>query len=232
MYRSVIRAKALDTLRGLLPAATTIERRPVRHRPGVRSAAAADVRAPARRSPRLRAADARRAAAGDSGVSGAGRSAGPRRPLGRVSRRHAARDSTAAARPFVGRRCRRAAREVTLTDFDPDGEIEGGGGGAVLRVRDCPTISCSRSPQRMTADDRAALLRAYVGNRTNRRHKPGRAFERTQLPLRRPRRLRRVPRSAAPPPADARVAAAQRRGTDTSSRPRSRRPARSTTGAR
>ncbi len=28
-------------------------------------------------------------------------------------------------------------------------------------------------------DERAALLRAYVGNRTNRRHRPGRAFERT-----------------------------------------------------
>ena len=31
----------------------------------------------------------------------------------------------------------------------------------------------------MDADDRAAILRAYVGNRTNRRHKPGRALERT-----------------------------------------------------
>ena len=31
----------------------------------------------------------------------------------------------------------------------------------------------------MSADDRAALLRAYAGRRANRRHKPGRAFERT-----------------------------------------------------
>ena len=31
----------------------------------------------------------------------------------------------------------------------------------------------------MSPDDRAALLRAYVGDRANRRHKPGRAFERT-----------------------------------------------------
>ena len=31
----------------------------------------------------------------------------------------------------------------------------------------------------MSADDRAAVLRAYVGTRANRRHKPGRAFERT-----------------------------------------------------
>ena len=31
----------------------------------------------------------------------------------------------------------------------------------------------------MPAADRSAILRAYVGERTNRRHKPGRAFERT-----------------------------------------------------
>ncbi|HEU4786464.1 MAG TPA: FAD-dependent thymidylate synthase, partial [Gemmatimonadaceae bacterium] len=32
----------------------------------------------------------------------------------------------------------------------------------------------------MTPDERAAVLRAYVGERANRRHKPGRAFERTR----------------------------------------------------
>ena len=31
----------------------------------------------------------------------------------------------------------------------------------------------------MTPDDRAQVLRAYVGDRGNRRHRPGRAFERT-----------------------------------------------------
>ena len=31
----------------------------------------------------------------------------------------------------------------------------------------------------MTSDERAGVLRAYVGTRSNRRHKPGRAFERT-----------------------------------------------------
>src|SRR6202030_3536173 len=34
--------------------------------------------------------------------------------------------------------------------------------------------------RRLSADDRAALIRAYVGARVNRRHKPGRAFERTR----------------------------------------------------
>src|SRR5437899_11786845 len=31
----------------------------------------------------------------------------------------------------------------------------------------------------MSGDERASLVRAYVGDRTNRRHKPGRALERT-----------------------------------------------------
>ncbi len=70
-----------------------VERRAVRHRPGVRSAAAAHVRAPARRGARARRADARRAPPGDPGVSRARRSAGSRRPLDRVLRRHAARRS-------------------------------------------------------------------------------------------------------------------------------------------
>jgi hypothetical protein len=33
--------------------------------------------------------------------------------------------------------------------------------------------------RRMSAADRARVLRAYVGDRANRRHRPGRAFERT-----------------------------------------------------
>jgi hypothetical protein len=33
--------------------------------------------------------------------------------------------------------------------------------------------------RRLSAEDRVALMRAYVGERGNRRHKPGRAFERT-----------------------------------------------------
>ena len=33
--------------------------------------------------------------------------------------------------------------------------------------------------RRLPADDRIALVHAYVGERSNRRHKPGRAFERT-----------------------------------------------------
>jgi hypothetical protein len=45
-------------------------------------------------------------------------------------------------------------------------------------VSDLPDDQLMAIAQRMTADERAALLRAYVGQRTNRRHRPGRAFER------------------------------------------------------
>ena len=45
VYRAAIRAKALDTLRGLLPGGGAVEHGTVRHRPGVRSAAASHARA-------------------------------------------------------------------------------------------------------------------------------------------------------------------------------------------
>jgi thymidylate synthase ThyX len=69
------------------------------------------------------------------------------------------------------------APEVTLVDYDPDAESK-------LLVAIC--YSHSQLPEsvliervaRLGADERVALLRAYVGDRRNRRHKPGRAFER------------------------------------------------------
>ena len=57
-------------------------------------------------------------------------------------------------------------------------------------------------------DERVALLQAYVGERRNRRHRPGRAFERVDYRFDVARRLRRVPRPAASPHAHHRVATA------------------------
>jgi thymidylate synthase ThyX len=68
--------------------------------------------------------------------------------------------------------------EVSLTDFDPDGEIKIVAA-ALYAVSDLPDDQLMAVARRMSADDRAEVLRAYVGNRTNRRHRPGRAFERT-----------------------------------------------------
>ena len=68
--------------------------------------------------------------------------------------------------------------EVTLTDFDPDGEIRVVAA-ALYAVTDLPDDQLLEAARRMSAEERGRVLAAYVGNRTNRRHKPGRAFERT-----------------------------------------------------
>jgi thymidylate synthase ThyX len=68
--------------------------------------------------------------------------------------------------------------EVTLTDFDPDGEVKVVAA-ALYADSDLPDDQLIAIARRLSVDQRAAILRAYCGNRANRRHKPGRAFERT-----------------------------------------------------
>jgi thymidylate synthase ThyX len=68
--------------------------------------------------------------------------------------------------------------EVTLTGFDPEGEIAVVAA-ALYAASDLPDDQLLALARGMNADDRAAVLRAYVGARGNRRHRPGRAFERT-----------------------------------------------------
>jgi thymidylate synthase ThyX len=69
------------------------------------------------------------------------------------------------------------APSVALVDFDPDAENK-------LLAAICYPHSHLPEPQlmdrvaRLGAAERLALVRAYVGERENRRHKPGRAFER------------------------------------------------------
>ena len=70
------------------------------------------------------------------------------------------------------------APEVTLTEWDPEGEDK------VLAAicypySSLPEAQLTERVRRLGADERGALLTAYVGERHNRRHKPGRAFERT-----------------------------------------------------
>jgi thymidylate synthase ThyX len=68
--------------------------------------------------------------------------------------------------------------EVTLTDFDPDGEAKVVAA-ALYASSELPDDQLLAISRRMSPDDRARVLRAYVGDRGNRRHRPGRAFERT-----------------------------------------------------
>jgi thymidylate synthase ThyX len=67
---------------------------------------------------------------------------------------------------------------VRLVDFDPDGEAK------MLAAMLYPHVDVSEDRilervGRMTDGERVELVRSYVGDRTNRRHKPGRALERT-----------------------------------------------------
>ena len=70
------------------------------------------------------------------------------------------------------------APAVTLVDWDPEGEDK-------VLAAICYAASALPEQQildrvrRISADERVALLQAYAGDRRNRRHKPGRAFERT-----------------------------------------------------
>jgi thymidylate synthase ThyX len=71
------------------------------------------------------------------------------------------------------------AEAVTLVDYDPEGEDK------VLAAICYPHTHLPESQvldrvKRLGQDERVALMTAYVGDRSaNRRHKPGRAFERT-----------------------------------------------------
>jgi thymidylate synthase ThyX len=68
--------------------------------------------------------------------------------------------------------------EVTLVDFDPDGE-EKVLVAACFSHLGCTEREAARRVRLLGQEDRVALLAAYVGDRRNRRHRPGRAFERT-----------------------------------------------------
>src|SRR5438046_3349943 len=66
---------------------------------------------------------------------------------------------------------------VTLVDFDPDAEDKLLAA-MLYPYSELPEDQVLAKVRTLSADERAAVVRAYVGERRNRRHKPGRAFER------------------------------------------------------
>jgi thymidylate synthase ThyX len=68
--------------------------------------------------------------------------------------------------------------EVILTDFDPDGEVKVVAA-ALYAASALPDDQLLAIAKKLGAEERRQVLEAYVGRRENRRHKPGRAFERT-----------------------------------------------------
>ncbi len=69
------------------------------------------------------------------------------------------------------------APQVRLVDFDPDAE-EKLVVAILYEVLHLPEHRIAARVQAMSNDERAEVIRVYVGDRQNRRHKPGRAFER------------------------------------------------------
>lgn len=68
--------------------------------------------------------------------------------------------------------------EVELIEWDPDAEIKITAA-ALYAYSDLPDDHLLARAREMSEEDRRKILAAYVGERHNRRHKPGRAFERT-----------------------------------------------------
>jgi thymidylate synthase ThyX len=176
VYRNTIRAKALDTLRGLLPAATTsnvglfgsgqaYEALLLR----LRAHPLAEARQTADRIlvelRKVIPAFLRRVDVAERGGAWSRYLAETREATAEVAAR-LLRDVVAEPRP-----------EVVLTDWDPDGEVKVVAA-ALYAASDLPDDQLLARARRLTPDERAAVLRAYVGDRRNRRHKPGRAFER------------------------------------------------------
>ena len=178
VYKAVIRAKALDTLRGLLPAATTsnvglfgsgqayeaLLLRMFAH-PLEEARACAQLMLGELRT--VMPAFVARVDQPERGGRWIQYFSDTRRGFDDAARAH------------VDGLTPEQKAEVTLTEFDPDGEIKVVAS-ALYATCELPDDQLLAIARNMPIDDRAALLRAYVGDRANRRHKPGRAFERTR----------------------------------------------------
>jgi thymidylate synthase ThyX len=178
VYRSAIRAKALDTLRGLLPACTqsnvglfgtgqAYEALLLRMRahPLLEVQHTADQILTELRQ--VIPAFLTRVDQAERGVRWSQYLAETRGRMAEVAERLGLSSSAPTA-----------ADEVSLTDFDPEGELKVVAA-ALYEVSSQPEAELLALARGMSAHEREAVLTAYVGDRTNRRHKPGRAFERT-----------------------------------------------------
>jgi thymidylate synthase ThyX len=87
-------------------------------------------------------------------------------------------DTHALVQRFFGAERPEPTTEVSLSDWDPDGEDKVLAAICYPHTR-LPEAQLLERVRLLSAADRVALLQAYVGERVNRRHKPGRAFERT-----------------------------------------------------
>jgi thymidylate synthase ThyX len=187
VYRMTIRAKALDTLRGMLPAATTsnvgiygtgqayehlllrMRAHPLREVRDYGDLMLIELR-------KVIPAFLKRVDVADRGGVWSTYFEDTRRETRDVARRLLDRGPAASPRgPDAGLV---TEDEVTLTDYDPDGEAKVVAA-SLYAASSLPDADLLAMARRMSTDERNAVLAAYIGKRSNRRHRPGRAFERT-----------------------------------------------------
>ena len=177
VYRQAIRAKAFDALRGILPAASlsnvgiygtgqAYEALLLRMRshPLPEARTYADLMLHELR--KVIPSFLKRVDLDDRGVAWSTYLAANRSAMDDV-----------AARLFPADGSVEEAPTVTLTDHDPDAEVKMVA--AMLYAHtDRPESQVEAAVRQMSVEDRLAVVRAYVGERSNRRHRPGRALER------------------------------------------------------
>jgi thymidylate synthase ThyX len=190
VYRQAIKAKALDTVRGVLPAASlsnvgiygtgqAYEALLLRMRshplPEARSYADLMLRELRKVVPSF----LKRVDVADRGVAHSSYLAASRTAMEEVVSRLFPTDGDdepggSISQPAGGPGERPTVR---LVDFDPDAEVK------LVASMLYPYTHLAEADledkvRQMTVDERMAVVRAYVGERTNRRHRPGRALER------------------------------------------------------
>jgi thymidylate synthase ThyX len=176
VYRQAVRAKSLDAARGVLPAASLsnvgiygtgqgYEQLLLRMRahPLPEARAYADLMLEELR--KVIPSFLKRVDLADRGGAWSSYLAGTREAM-----------ATLAADLFAGEDPERA-EEVRLVDYDPEAETKL----VTAMLYPYTTLTEDQVEKRVRAmgvDERMAVVRAYVGERANRRHKPGRALER------------------------------------------------------
>jgi thymidylate synthase ThyX len=178
VYRQAIRAKAFDSLRGILPAAAQSNvgiygtgqgyealLLRMRSHPLPESRAYADLMLTELR--KVIPSFLKRVDLDDRGVAWSSYLESSRTAMDEV-----------AARLFPSGTDVDPAPVVTLVDHDPDAEVKLVASALYSHVN-LPEAQIEARVRRMGTADRIAVLRAYEGERANRRHKPGRALERS-----------------------------------------------------
>jgi thymidylate synthase ThyX len=176
VYRQAIRAKAFDALRGILPAASLsnvgiygtgqgYEQLLLRMRahPLPEARAYADLMLTELR--KVIPSFLKRVDLDDRGVAWSTYLATARTEMEKVTER-----LLAGSEPDD-------APTVRLVDHDPDAEVKLVAS-MLYSYSDLPEVQIQSLVRAMSAEERVQVVRAYVGERANRRHKPGRALER------------------------------------------------------